>query len=105
MVLLDVVKTLKGICQEEGHKDYQEFCRSNGYRDINDVLINGVYKPQQEINLQETVYLYNEFYKNYNRFPCMDECMNKNKLNYNLPNKYTVEKVLKENNITLNDFL
>jgi hypothetical protein len=65
------------------------------------VTINGVHKKATEVTIDDLYVLIDNFANENNRLPLMRECT----LDNNLPQQRIVAKLLKENNLTYNDFL
>lgn len=63
--------------------------------------VNGVLKNTLEINYDDLVWLYKDFYRIHNKYPISKELVSSN----NLPQWRVLNKILKENNMTYNDFM
>lgn len=85
-------------CDEDEHKEY---AKSSIAVPSHCVIINGVYKKATDITVEELCVLIEDFINENDRLPLMRECT----LNNNLPQQRIVMKLLKENDMTYNDFL
>lgn len=65
------------------------------------VVINGVPKRATNVSIEDLYILINDFVDKNDKLPLMRECT----LDNNLPQQRTIMKLLKENNLTYNEFL
>lgn len=65
------------------------------------INVNGVSKKSTEIDYDDLVWLYKDFYIKHGKYPISNDLLSKN----NLPQWRIVKRILKINNITHNDFL
>lgn len=83
------------------YKDYQDFCRKNGFKFKNDLICeNNVYKPSEELLLDDYIYLTTEYYKTNEKFPTQTDFQIKN----NLPSSSSFYRFLKNRNLTVSEF-
>ena len=83
------------------YSTYQNFCRDKGYKFEGDLLVNGKYKPTNELKLEDHISLVKDFYKKNKRFPRRPrDFTTKN----NLPSDCAFFRFLKINNIKSTEF-
>ena len=83
-----------------GH-ELKEYYRNQGYRALGDVVYNGEIIPPSELTLEIIKDLIVEFKDVYNRIPAYSDYTFEN----NLPFRSTFSKILKKNNIKMNEFM
>lgn len=84
--------------------DWRTLCRNKGFGLATDVLVKNKYKSLKILNLEDLIVLWKQFYEEYNIYPTSEHCSLRVENNYNLPTFNRVNEILKNNNLTYDDF-
>lgn len=98
--IIGCIKTLNKICKSLGFQDYVSFCRHRGYLGKNDVIVNGEIKTYQQLNLDDLIVLFNNFYDKHQRWPNSTDCKQIN----SLPSWRRVQSICQDNNLNAREF-
>ncbi len=77
---------------------YNEFLLQFG--DVRLLDVNGIKKTVNDITYDDLIILYNQYIEKYNEFPISTKC----DINHNMPYRQRILDILKENNITVENF-
>lgn len=78
--------------------EYKEFLLQFG--EVRLLNIDGVYKAVKDVTYEDIVVLYNQYIEKYKEFPVSNKC----DIKHNMPNRQKILDILKENNISVEDF-
>lgn len=100
---------LKSVCVENGYENKADFCRKSNFPMISDIEIEGVFKAQKDLTLSDLVVVWKEYFDKKSIYPNANICHDNSKTRTrkdrsNLPNWDCVAKILRNNEISLNDF-
>jgi len=94
------LRPLKSHIKEVYITDWINYFRICGYGTSEDVYINNKYKSLSDLTYEEVILLYKEFKEKSGKLPTIGELRIEN----NLPNYMNLKRILKENNINIEDF-
>lgn len=94
------IQTLDRICIKLFNDRFEDYLRSLGYKRLSDFKLNNKYVSKLNIEIDELYELVEIYVKQFNAVPKLEDFKYKN----NLPSWETVNKILKENVISINDF-
>jgi hypothetical protein len=86
--------------KETGYKNYQDFCRRNGYKIKGEFEINGVFKDTKSLILEDYKVLVTQYMSEYSKFPTQSDFIYEN----NLPSSSSFYRMLKNEKISYSEF-
>lgn len=99
-ITTDIKSINNYLSKETEYKNYQDFCRKNGYKIKGEFEINGIPKEAKILTLEDFKVLVIQYMKKYGKFPTQTDFVYEN----NLPSSSSFYRMLKNEKISYSEF-